>query len=317
MATYNSIISRSEASALIPEDVAREIIQGVVAESTVMTLARRLPNMSRGQQRLPVISALPTAYFVTGDSGLKQTTEVAWDNVYLNAEEIACIVPIPEAVLDDADYDIWSEVRPRISEAMGAVFDAAVLIGTNAPTAWPDDILTAATAASHVVDHSSVSGDFYDEILGTVGTNALVEADGYMVTGYAAEPGMKAALRGLRDQSGAGMPIFMRSLQEAARYELDGQPIYFANNGAFTATDAHLFAGDWSQLVYSLRTDITTKLLTEAVIQDGSGNIVYNLPQMDMVALRVVMRIAWALPNPINRLNTNSATRFPFSVLVA
>ena len=56
-------------------------------------------------------------------------------------------------------------------------------------------------------------------------------------------------------------------------------------------------------------------MLTEAVIQDGSGTIVYNLAQQDMVALRAVMRLGWQLPNPINRVNTNASTRYPFSVL--
>jgi hypothetical protein len=64
-----------------------------------------------------------------------------------------------------------------------------------------------------------------------------------------------------------------------------------------------------------MRQDITYKLLDQAVIQDGAGNIVYNLAQQDMVALRAVMRLAWQVPNPINKLNTNAATRFPIGVL--
>ncbi len=314
MATYNSVIDRTGAGALIPEDASREIIQGVAESSAVLRLARRLPNMTRAQQRMPVLSVLPTAYFVTGDTGLKQTSEVSWENKYLNAEEIAVIVPIPEAVLDDSDYDIWGQVRPRLVEAIGVVIDAAILIGTNAPDNWPDDILTAATAASHVVDHSSFSGDYYDEILGEGGTMSMVEADGYMVTGHAAVPGMMAGLRGLRETGGA--PIFMQSMQGAANYTLAGASVEFLRNGAVPAATALMFSGDWSQLVYSIRQDITYKVLDQAVIQDGSGNIIYNLPQQDMVALRAVMRLAWQIPNPIQRLNTNSATRFPFSILV-
>jgi len=50
---------------------------------------------------------------------------------------------------------------------------------------------------------------------------------------------------------------------------------------------------------------------------DGAGNIIYNLAQQDMVALRAVMRLGFALPNPINRMNPTAATRYPFAVLTA
>ena len=98
--------------------------------------------------------------------------------------------------------------------------------------------------------------------------------------------------------------------------KLDGAPVEFPRNGAMIPADALMFTGDWTQLVYSIRQDITYKVLTEAVIQDGNGAIVYNLAQQDMVALRAVMRLGWQLPNPINRVNTTAATRYPFSVYV-
>jgi HK97 family phage major capsid protein len=314
---YDSVIDRTGSAALIPEDVSREIIQGVPEASAVMQLARRLPNMSRKQRRMPVLESLITAYFVSGDTGLKQTAEVAWGNKYINAEELAVIVPIPEAVLDDADYDIWGEIRPRIVEALGVAFDAAVLFGTNAPADWPDDIRTAAAAASHTIDLSTqiaAGDDIYDVIMGESGLLALVEADGFMPSGHVAAMTMRAKLRGLRDSN--GVPIFNRSMQDDTRYELDGEPIIFPRNGAINPATALMFTGDWNQLVYAMRQDITYKMLDQAVIQDGAGNILYNLAQQDMVALRAVMRLGWQVPNPINRMNSTEATRYPFSVLV-
>lgn len=308
---YNNVINRSEAAALIPEEATREILMAIPAQSAVMQLGRRLQNMTRGQLRLPVVSALPVAYFVNGDTGLKQTAEVNWDNVFINAEEIACIVPIPEAVLADADYDIWAEVRPLIAEAFGIVIDAAILHGTNKPANWPNAILTGATAAGHVVYYGS-GDDSYSELMGEGGVISLVEEDGYMVSGHVGHMTVRAKLRGIRDLD--KQPIFVRSMQDGTRYELDGAPIQFPRNGAIDSRGALLFSGDWTQLVYSMRQDITYKILSEGVIQDNNGAIVYNLAQQDMVALRCVMRMGWQLPNPINRVNGNAASRYPFSV---
>lgn len=312
---YNSLIDRTDAAALIPEDVSREIIQSVPESSNVLRLARRLPNMTRKQQRVPVLSLFPTAYFVDGDTGLKQTTEQQWTNKYINAEEIAVIVPIPEAVLDDADYDIWGEVRPRAVEAIGKVIDGAVLIGTNAPSAWPDDLKTAATAAGNNVVLGSVGADLYDDIMDEGGLLSKVELDGFMVNGHLAHMTMRGKLRGLRDLQ--GQPIFKREgMQGASQYTLDGDPVAFDRLGGFTAADALMFSGDWNQLVYSIRQDITYKVLDQAVIQDNTGAIVYNLAQQDMVALRIVIRLGWQLPNPMTQLQQTEANRYPFSVLL-
>lgn len=107
-------ISRNDLSGLIPEPISAEIIQGVTEGSAILQMGRRLPNMTSKNLSMNVLDMLPTAYFVDGDNGTKQTTKMAWDKKKIVAEEIAVIVPIPEAVLDDATYDIWGEVKPRI-----------------------------------------------------------------------------------------------------------------------------------------------------------------------------------------------------------
>jgi HK97 family phage major capsid protein len=313
MSDFDGQITRNDAGALIPEEVSQEIIQAVPAASTVMTLGRRLPNMARAQYRLPVFNALVQAYFVSGDTGLKKVTKAAWKNVYVYAEEIAAIIPIPEAVLDDTSYDIWGETKPKLVEAFGALFDAAVLLGTNKPANWPNGLLAGAAAAGQVVAEGT-GADLYDDIMAEGGVLSKVEEDDFVITGHVGAARMKAKLRGLRSAV-EGLPLFTRSMQEGNRYELDGEPIYFPRNGSMDPAQALLFAGDWKQLVYSIRQDMTYKILTEAVIQDDEGSIVYNLAQQDMVALRAVMRVGWALPNPINRMATVDATRYPFAVL--
>lgn len=321
---YNSQIDRTDAGALIPEEASREIFESAVEQSAVMQLARRLPDMSRKQTRLPVANLLPFAYFVDSDTGMKQTTEATWRNVYINAEELAAIVPVPEAVIDDADYDIWEQIRPSLGEAIGAAFDAAVLFGTNKPSAWPNGIVAQATAAGHAVTRGSISvansglSGIAADLLDEGGVIAKIEEDGYMASGHIAALKLRASLRGAKDASGA--LIFQQNLQDRARYALDGEPLVFPRNGAFDTTEAELIAGDFNQLVFSVRQDMQFKVLTEAVITDADKNIIYNLPQQDMVALRVTFRAGWALPNPSNRVNpdtTSSAesTRLPFAVL--
>ena len=313
---YDGAVARANVALL--EDGIPEIIQSAVESSAVLSLARRLRDMSTAQTTLRVMDAFPTAYWVTGDTGLKQTSEMSWEKVYINAEELAVIVPVPENVIDDTDYDIWGEVRPRISEAIGAAVDAAILFGTNAPASWPDDIVTDATTASHVVSLAALPGsgvDLYDGILGDAGTVSLVEADGYFVTGHIDHISMRARYRGLR--SAEGELIFKENVQGSTNYTLDGNPVLFPRNGAYNASAALDIAGDWSQLVYSIRKDVTFKLGTEAIIQDGSGNIVLNTFQQDAVALRATFRMGWALPNPPTLLNQNDSTRYPFAILTA
>ena len=307
-----NIIDRTGAESLIPETRAREIIQGTIARSAVLSQGRKLPNLSSKTHKMPVLDMLPIAYFVNGDTGDKKTTNMKWDKKVITAEEIAVIVPIPEAVLDDSEYDIWAEVRPRVEEAFGKVIDGAVLFGVNAPSTWRDDIVTTATSATSVVTLGS-SDSLYDKIMGEGGVIAKVEESGFFVTGHMADISMRAKLRGLKDST--GNPIFKSDMQESTRYSLDGSAMTFPNNGSFDKSKALMISGDFSQLVYAIRQDITFKLFTEGVVQNTDGTIAYNLMQQDMVALRAVMRLGWEIPNPINSLKTDKTKRCPFAIL--
>lgn len=305
-----NMITRENLSGLIPEPVTRGIIQGTIQKSAVFSMGRRLPNMTSKTQSMNVLDALPVAYWVDSDTGVKQTTKIAWAKKRMIAEELAVIVPIPEAVLDDSNYDIWGEVRPRLVEAFGQKIDEAILFGVDKPASWRKSIFETATDAGAVV---TATDDTFTDLLGVGGVIAKVEESGFNATGIMGAVKMRAVLRGLKDTT--GQPIFKSDMQGATQYALDGIPLTFPMNGAFDFTKALAIAGDFSQLVYAIRQDITYKMLDQATIIDpATKEVIYSLAQQDMVALRAVMRLGWEIPNPINAFQPDETKRAPFAV---
>jgi HK97 family phage major capsid protein len=310
---YTNIISRTDGQALVPEEVSNEILKNLAYNSALLALSRRA-TMGTNQTRMPVLAALPTAYFVNGDTGLKQTTEVNWTNKYLNAEEIAAIVPIPENVLDDTSYDIWGEVRPLLEQAAGRVLDAAAFFGVNKPSSWPSDVVTASAAAGNTVARGTnaaaaggLAGDISDAM-------ATVEGDGFAVTGVVTQRSYMGRFRQVRSTQGERLldVDLNGKMVEGAPYQIAMDGLWPTGGGA-----AELLVGDFSNSIVAVRKDFTYKILTEAVIQDTTGAIIYNLAQQDMVALRLTCRFAWQVANVINYQQQVEASRYPFAVLHA
>lgn len=309
---YNNLVSRTSAQALIPEVVSNDILTGLSNESAALQMFKQV-RMATNQTRMPVISALPTAYFVNGDTGLKQTTQVDWSNKFLNVEELATIVPIPEAVFDDTNFDVWASIKPLLTDAIARALDAAVIFGTNKPASWAPAIVTDATSAGNVVnrsvgtprtDKAGLAGYFSDAF-------GFVEGDGFAVNGIAANTIYKGLLRNTRDANGQLLP-------EVNPSSVYGEQVVYPMRGLWPAPGvgaAEAVVGDWSQAILGIRQDITYKVLTEGVIQDNSGVIQYNLPQQDMIALRVVFRCAFQTANTLNYDNPTAGTRYPFAVI--
>lgn len=305
---YTDSITSTDVTDLIPEVTASEIISGVEVKSAAFNLMRRM-RMTRSQFKMPVLSALPTAYFVDGGGGLKQTTKMAWDKKTITAEEIAVIVPIPESYLDDSEFDIWGEVKPKIAEAFAIAIDGAVLFGVNKPDSWGTDVYSHAMAAGNAIVRGAVA---LQDVAGDVSDlMGLVENDGYDVNGHALKRSMRAVFRNLRDDN--GQPIFTSGIPNKEPATIWGEPAYYISNAVWDATNAQLLTGDWSNAILATRQDITYKVLTEASIHDDEGNLIYNLAQQDMVALRCVGRFGYQIANPISR--EQSGTASPFGVL--
>ena len=295
-----AVIARTDVEDLIETQVANEIFEGVIKDSKALSMFRRLPNMTSDKTKLRVLDSLPVAYFVdeSTNNGRKNTTKMAWDKKYINAAELAVIVPIKENVLNDASIDIWAEVRPRIVEAFAKKIDNAMFFGVDKPTDWRAGLVPSVISAGAEVDET---GHLYSDINDVM---TKVEESGYEVNGILGGVGLKGKFRMMTDTT--GQPLNTTEIGSVRRE--------FMDNGVWNKTTSTLIAGDFSQAVYAIRQDVTYKILDQAVIQDTDGSILYNLAQDDMVALRVVMRLGWEIPNPVNALNS-TATRFPFASL--
>jgi HK97 family phage major capsid protein len=311
---YNNITSRTDAAALIPEEVSRDLIRRTTEESAVLSLFRHVP-VGRAQVRVPIISALPTAYWVNGDTGLKQTTETNWTNKYLNIEEIAVIFPVPDNVIADAELNIWDESMPYMREAAGRLLDATVFFGTSAPSSFPTSVYGALDAAANDITEgtAAASGGYMTDVDLAL---AALEADGYMADGIVAATSFKGKLRGARDSTGQRL--------DAGRIagdlsSIDGIPITYPMRGLWPTTTGSVSPRaifmQRDQFVVGIRSDISFKLFTEGVIQDDTGAIVYNLMQQDMSAMRLTFRVGWQVANIINYDQATEANRYPAASL--
>jgi HK97 family phage major capsid protein len=297
--------------ALIREQVSDIMMGGLVADSAVLSTFTRI-NVPTNQTRFPIISALPTAYFVNGDTGLKQTTEVNWTNAYINIEELAAIVPIPDAVLADSSFDLIGSVKPLLQQAIARAFDNAALFSVNKPSSWPTGVVAAAVAAGNVAargTNTAAEGGIAEDINDVLAT---LEADGYAATGAIGNPLFRRYLRGARDANGQLLLDV-----NGGTDSVWGVPTRYTMPGLWpTGTNAaELIVMQRENFIVGVRQDFTFTIHNEGVITDNSGAIVYNLMQQDMTAIRVVFRAGIAVNSVLNYQEPTDNNRYPAAVL--
>lgn len=284
---YDQLIARTDVQGLMPEPVVVELQQDIARTSIVASLFRQIP-MSSGQVKTAVLDALPYAYWVNGDTGLKQTTKVSWTGKYLTAEELAVIVPVPEAVIADVNVDIFARLRPLLADAFAMVLDSATVFGVNRPATFAQAIVPGAAAATPtqaIVNADVVAG--IDEAL------SLLEGNDVNVNGIVARAAVRGAVRRALTQLGGASSL------GAAPNDLFGYPLVYPSGTLGWPANLQTIMGDWTCAVLGVRQDITYKVLSESVISDDAGKVIFNLAQQDAVALRAVARYAFAVADHV------------------
>ena len=318
--SYTAMIDRTEAGPLIPEDVSNEIIKEATEKSFVLSAFKR-KQMSRKQQRLPIFDRKPIAYFVNGDTGLKQSSDVRWDNVYLNAEEIAVIVPVPDLLVEDAALRHLDGTAPRGHRGDRRQGGRGGVLRGGPAHAWPTGILQGATAASQVVTGGSSALDVFGDMNAAM---MMLEDDGYDPMAWFARLQMRGILRNTRDANKgflypAAGPANTGGQSVGWKGEVWNTPLFVSKMGyagfAAGAANAAAFVLDTDNFICAVRDDINMKVFTEGVISNDAGAVVLNLMQQDAKALRVTFRMAWAMTNPVTRMQPNRTLRYPAAVV--
>jgi hypothetical protein len=166
---------------------------------------------------------------------------------------------------------VWAALQPLMEGAIARTLDAAVIFGTSAPTTWATEgnLVADADAAGNEVfrgANAAAAGGVYGDLSDLAAT---LEADGYVPNGAVGNITFKARLRNARATTGE---------QLAGLADIPEIKFVPALAGLWPSgtSAAEVVMGDWSKLVVGVRQDMTYKLITEGVITDNSGNIVYN-----------------------------------------
>ena len=314
MAGFTDLITRTDVP--IPTEEVGELLKVMPEESILLKRARRQP-MSTKTVKQTIMTTFPDAYWVDGDTGLKQTSKQSFAQPTMTAEELAVIAVVPDAVIDDSSLPIWATLRPYLAEAIGRKVDQAAIYGIDKPTSWPLALVPGAIAAGVIAP----------------GNLAATPADARKDAGQlVADLGLKMArdaganLSGLIAQAGTGWELDRirdadrRPIYDGVAGALRGVPFDELKNGAWSSvgtgdTAVPIIGVDWGQVYIGIRQDITVKMLDQAVISDADGKVVFNLAQQDAKALRVVFRVGYQAVMPVNHQQLDPTKRFPAGVI--
>ena len=308
---------------VLPVEFSDFIITGLRGRSKALELGRRLPDMRGKTFKLNVLNYAIKAGWVKNaqspsntegaEINRKPVSYVGWEGVDLVAEEIAVIIPVAEETLDDVQN--YVDVVPLIYEEAIAAFqqtiDATAFFGVDTPYSNYSGIVAGATAAGATVSWNGNGGlSFYQAVSSAM---KYVETSGYLPDAILGGPALNSAFRGTITDLG---------VLAGDQGQIGALPRHIDLTGGFDESTAFAIVGDFKRgLVYAFRKEMELKILTEATVKEG--DVEYNLAQQDMVGFRFKMRLAMALPNPVQRVSgvtsgnviKASASAYPFAII--
>lgn len=279
---------------LVEPQLGEALIQKVNRKSAVMELSnvKRVANSNR--MSWPVYLGRPTAGFV-GEAAPKPQTGAEFGQLTANIKKIATIVRYTEELLQDARIDPQVLINPDVEAAFADLIDAN-MVGTHPGGASTQaNFSTNFDAALANTTQSVELGTGQDAFaIALSAAIAIIEANGGMPSGMVAALDTKGHLRDARDTQGrslymdgfSGDPGSIYGLSPTFTTNLDGFPAGLMG-GVGSPGKTVAIVGDFSHSIPVIRSDISTRVLTEATI----GGV--NLAETNQTALLWEMRVGY------------------------
>lgn len=338
MATsFDDLMGREPSANRTARERREEQVQAIIKDVEKDSFALRLGNVRRMnalKTRFRLANTLPQPKWLNGtttagdapygssntdpanrvakDSALKQTANMTWDTKEFESEEIAVLVPMPDAWRDDSDI-AWEEIRSALRTAFAQAIDAAIFWGESLtshplPSTFGNGLVPDIFAAGNVTteDEGEDLADAYAAAFQDF------ERRGFRTTSAVTDIAEIWRLRRLRSAGPEAMPIYT-PVSAAGPSTIYGRSLAEVDNGTYHPEIATAIFGDWSHLHIGIRQDITFKMFDQGVITDADGNVTYNAMEQDGEILRAVMRIGYVVTDPYK--HQTGQREFPFHVL--
>ena len=241
----------------------------------------RVMRMSAASESIPVIAFRPTAKFVNPQyGGRKPVTEIRWTAVEIRPEEIAATLPVPNAWIQDANFNVEGQVEREMANAVAYALDQAILFGNDAPASYPPGGVVA----------FADSAERHNAILAVGDAMGDLEGKGILPDGIASGPAIGSALRDAYALHG--------EFDTAPAQRLWGLPVARSLAWDAAASPPDAIVGGWNYLAIGIREDITFGRSTDGVLFNENGSVAASAFQDNVTLVKIYARIGCAIGMP-------------------
>lgn len=270
--------------ALVPEEMAADVIELLRASTVVRRMGARSIPMPNGTLTLPRHTAGATGSYVGENSNITKE-EQTFGNIVMSAKKLAVLTPISNELLNDASVSVDALVRDDLISAASTREDLAFIRGDGASNT-PKGMLnwavsgnkfnSAGTSLTQVTTDLTKAIRFLDE------SNVPLRRPGWVFT-----PRTKAFLMGIRDTNGN-----LAFQPEMAGGTLMGYPFMtttqIPNTLGGGSNESEIYLAEFSSLMIGETGNMEVSVYDGAAYHDGSG--VVSAVSQDQTVLRLIAR---------------------------